>query len=66
MPCGHEVTPKLYKIRRGEGACRNCAPYGFNLANPAVVYVLHNPVLRAVKVGITGGDERISKYVRSG
>jgi len=29
IPCGNEVAPKLYKIRRGEGGCRNCAPYGF-------------------------------------
>jgi hypothetical protein len=65
-PCGREVTPRLSKIRAGEGGCRHCARYGFNLTNPAVVYVLHNPALHAVKVAITGGDERISKYLRSG
>jgi hypothetical protein len=66
MPCDRDVMAKLTRIRRGEGACRNCARYGFNLLNPAVVYVLHNPALGAVKVGITGGDERIGKYVRNG
>jgi hypothetical protein len=66
MPCGQEVRARLSKIRRGEGACRYCASYGFNLLNPAVVYVLHNPALGAVKVGITGGDDRIGKYVRNG
>jgi hypothetical protein len=66
VPCGREVTARLNKIRSGQGCCRYCAPYGFNLTNPAVVYVLHNPALRAVKVGITGGDERIGKYVRNG
>jgi hypothetical protein len=66
MSCGREVRARLSKIRSGEGACRYCARYGFNLRNPAVVYVLHNPDLGAVKVGITGGDERIGKYVRSG
>ncbi len=66
MPCDREVTARLSKIRRGEGACSYCARYGFNLVNPAVVYVLHNPALGAVKVGITGGDERIGKYVRNG
>jgi hypothetical protein len=66
MPCDREVAARLSKIRRGEGACRYCARYGFSLATPAVVYVLHHPGLGAVKVGITGGDERISKYVRNG
>jgi len=66
MPCGQEVRARLSKIRRGEGACRYCASYGFNLLNPAVVYALHNSALGAVKVGITGGDERIGKYVRNG
>ena len=60
------MTARFNKVRQGEGACRYCARYGFNLLNPAVVYVLHNPALRAVKVGITGGEERISKYVRNG
>jgi hypothetical protein len=66
MPCDPEVTARLSKIRRGEGACRHCARYGFNLLNPAVVYVLHNSALGAVKVGITGGEERTAKYVRNG
>jgi hypothetical protein len=66
MPCDREVTARLSKIRRDEGACRYCARYGFNLLNPAVVYVLHNPGLGAVKVGITGGEERTAKYVRNG
>jgi hypothetical protein len=66
IPCGREVIARLNKIRSGEGCCRYCASYGFNLANPAVVYVLHNLALRAVKVGITGGDERIGKYIRDG
>lgn len=66
IPCGREVAARFNKIRGGEGACRYCARYGFNLLNPAVVYVLHNPALGAVKVGITGGNERISKYVRNG
>jgi len=66
VPCGREVTARFNKIRSGEGACRYCATYGFNLLNPAVVYVLHNPALGAVKVGITAGDERMSRYVRNG
>jgi hypothetical protein len=66
MPCDREVTARLSKIRRGEGACGYCARYGFNLLNPAVVYVLHNSALGAVKVGITGGEERTAKYVRNG
>jgi hypothetical protein len=66
MQCGREVTARFNKIRSGEGACRYCARYGFNLTNPAVVYVLHNPALGAVKVGITGGNERTAKYVRNG
>jgi len=66
VPCGREVTARLNKIRSGEGCCRYCARYGFNLANPAVVYVLHHPALHAVKVGISGGDERVGRYIHNG
>ena len=66
VPCGRKVTARLNKIRSGEGCCRYCARYGFNLANPAVVYVLHHPALHAVKVGISGGDERVGRYIHNG
>jgi len=66
IECGREVSPKVDTIRRGGGGCGYCARYGFKLASPAVVYVLENPALRAVKVGITGGQYRLDKFGQQG
>jgi hypothetical protein len=66
VQCGNEVTPKLNKIRQGEGGCRHCAEYGFNLTKPAFLYVLHEPALGAVKIGISADVGRLDKFSRRG
>jgi hypothetical protein len=46
--------------------CSGCADWGFDMTAPAVLYLLHHPVLGAVKVGITGGSERIRRFGQRG
>jgi hypothetical protein len=39
--CGNEITP-TYANARKFSPCRYCAPFGFNLNDPAVVYLLQH------------------------
>ncbi|MDD9376489.1 hypothetical protein M8Z33_07350 [Streptomyces sp. ZAF1911] len=67
QPCGRTVRPRLHHIRSGQGGCSNCAAHGFNTAAPAVLYVLHHPVLVAVKAGITWSEsDRIERFEKRG
>ncbi|MFE5587334.1 hypothetical protein [Kitasatospora sp. NPDC056531] len=61
--CDLVVTKKL----QGAGGCRSCRPFGTNHGLPALVYVLHNAELNAVKVGITNlGTTRLADHRRAG
>ena len=53
LECGNEASPSLGSIKGG-GGCPSCAKYGFDMTSKAVLYVLFNHKLQAVKVGITG------------
>ncbi|WP_051942963.1 hypothetical protein [Streptacidiphilus rugosus] len=66
-PCGREVTARLASVRQGHGCRAACASYGFDTAAPAVVYVLHDPTLGVVKVGITAAtSDRVARFVKMG
>jgi hypothetical protein len=68
--CGSEIQPRLSVIRRGDGACKYCAQYGINYAEPTVLYlVMFNlPGGRtAVKIGIANeSSARIKTHERRG
>ena len=66
LTCGNVINALLTKIRAGIGVCSGCADWGFDMTAPAVLYLLHHPVLGAVKVGITGGAERIRRFGQRG
>ncbi|MFB6518737.1 hypothetical protein [Streptomyces sp. NPDC056401] len=67
MPCGRVVNAKLQAIRAGHGCCSGCATYGFKAFEPADLYVLHHPVLVAVKAGITWSEsDRIERFEKRG
>ncbi|MFI6689695.1 hypothetical protein [Streptomyces sp. NPDC050485] len=57
------MTPALGSVRYLGTGCRYCSPYGIDLSAPALLYVLHYRLARAVKVGITG---LTTKYDRLG
>lgn len=50
--CGETVAPTYGSIQRGQGGCRWCAGYGFDMSAPAFVYLIAHPIMGAIKVGI--------------
>lgn len=65
--CGHEwVAPVANRTVRGTG-CPRCNSQGFQDRAPARLYLLENPELAALKVGITGqGTRRIARFIDAG
>jgi hypothetical protein len=66
--CGNEVTP-TYANARKFSPCRYCAPFGFNLNDSAVVYLLRHGRYQALKIGIASEAskyDRIAHHVRHG
>jgi hypothetical protein len=55
--CGHEVSPKLGKLKAGEGGCRFCRTGGFDAGAPAKLYLISHTSFKAVKIGITKDSE---------
>ena len=54
LKCGRTVSPRYDDIKQDQGGCSNCADYGFNLTEPAIVYLIEHKEHRALKVGVTG------------
>ena len=66
--CNREVKPRYLSVVRG-GGCAHCAKYGFDPTAPALIYLIENEDLEAVKVGITGTDriyDRVQIHVANG
>lgn len=60
LTCGTEGSPQLGNIAAGQGGCKVCGNYGFDINKPTTLYVLLNRELGAVKVGITNtGSTRL-------
>jgi len=65
--CGAIVTPSLTNLRGGTG-CKACNST-FNYMEEAIVYLLKNTALNALKVGVAGkdsGNRRINDSLRYG
>jgi len=52
--CGKRITPTFNNVKKGFHPCIYCAPAGFDLSKPSIVYVLHHPHWHAYKVGVAG------------
>lgn len=60
MICGTEGSPQVTNIASGQGGCKVCGNFGFDINKPTTLYVLYNRKLRVVKVGITNtGSTRL-------
>lgn len=63
--CGNEAKPRLGSIRRGQGGCLTCTHFGFNPADPAIVYMIQKE--NVLKVGIANtNSERVKSHERKG
>jgi len=59
--CGREVSPTWNALRSGQGPCKFCASHGFNREAPAILYLIRNETLSALKVGVTSEVARNSR-----
>lgn len=58
--CETVGSPRAANISSGQGGCKVCGSYGFDIKKPTTLYVLYNRELGAVKVGITNtGSTRL-------
>jgi hypothetical protein len=63
-----EVRPTLANISRGSG-CKYCKKTGIDLAAKGIIYLIQNPDLQAVKIGIssvTARKKRIATHEKNG
>jgi formylmethanofuran dehydrogenase subunit E len=66
LKCGSDLDFKLTTARQGSG-CRYCNITGMKRTDPALVYLITNSSLLAVKIGIAKvGSDRIQEHVRNG
>jgi hypothetical protein len=71
LVCGNIVFPRYGTIQAGHGGCGFCATYGFNLEQPAIMYLITNNELSAHKIGITNlyeskENSRMMKHRQNG
>lgn len=59
--CNREVSPTYTAIRVGQGGCKFCANRGFDYVSPAFVYLIENPQLGALKIGIGSLSARVNR-----
>lgn len=68
MRCGKEIRVSLNGLRRGRG-CKFCAKRGIVRGQPGYLYLIDNPELRAIKVGIGAANSeknRLDTHLRRG
>jgi len=71
LVCENIVSPRFADIHGGQGGCGFCATYGFNLEQPAFIYLITNEELSSHKIGISNlydskENSRMSKHRRNG
>lgn len=70
--CKETIYPRWDDVRRGQGACSNCADFGLNYSKPGYLYLITNPHLNSHKIGITNSyksrkfDDRTYQHARRG
>jgi hypothetical protein len=69
--CDNIVFPRYGTIQAGHGGCGFCATYGFNLEQPAIIYLITSKELSAHKIGITNlyeskENSRMMKHRQNG
>lgn len=64
--CERTVSPHFASVQRGSG-CRFCAPYGIDLTQPAILYLITHPEFMASKIGISqASSDRIETHLGYG
>ena len=64
--CGHEWQAILNNRTGNQAGCPKCSRAGFSSADPGLIYFIHNPGLRAFKVGITNPIAKSNRLDRFG
>lgn len=64
LRCLRTVSPRYGSVSSGQGGCRWCAKNGFKASEEAVVYLIENRDLGAVKVGVA--DTKGTRLKRHG
>jgi hypothetical protein len=60
--CGNVKTPRYSSIKAGQGPCGDCSVNGFKIDQPAIVYVIANTSLNALKVGVANSPRRLREH----
>lgn len=69
LRCGEKVTPTFQNVSRGHGGCIYCQEHSFKHTKPAYFYVMEQPDLGALKVGvgnIQSRPDRIKTHIKDG
>jgi len=71
LKCGLAISPNIQNLKAGHGACRRCsmvsADSSFDFFGEAILYLMENQKLNALKVGIAGKHaKRIPEHKRKG
>lgn len=67
LTCGTIGSPKVTNIASGQGGCKVCGNYGYDIRKPTLLYVLLNRSRGVVKVGITNtGSTRLRTLAAAG
>jgi hypothetical protein len=64
--CGHEWQALLSNRNGKQTGCPKCSGAGFSSADPGLIYFIHNPNLRAFKVGIRNPGSKSNRIERFG
>lgn len=67
--CGHTWNSPIQNRSLSGAGCPKCSAGGFSSSHPGFVYFIHNPQLKAFKVGIsnpTASNNRLTMFSRQG
>ena len=70
--CKEIVYPRWDDVRKGQGACSNCADFGLNYSKPGYLYLITNSNLNCHKIGIANSyktrkfDDRMYRHSKQG
>jgi len=64
--CGKPCNPRYGTIKRGEGACKHCADWGYSTSKPSYLYFIKQNSWSSLKVGIgnVGKSKKVDRLNR--
>ena len=71
LKCGLTISPRLASLRNGQSACKRCAMIkadsAFDYFGEAIIYLVKNEALSALKIGIAGSQtKRMAAHRQNG